>query len=152
MSGFDSADTESSGYNSNSTSTSTSDSRGSSPERAERSQPSSSASGDKSKRRGLGGLLGHRWDGERSNKAGISKPKLKLKYKGNSKAPSDEFVIRVELDMDEEEAHTDAAATAPGEEGARRPRRASRMWVREKKGKRWVENDYMEVMALLRKL
>ena len=58
-------------------------------------------------------------------------------------ASNDEFVIRVELNMPPE------AAPTPG---GRRPPRGSRLWVREKKGKRWVENDYLEVLALLRKL
>ncbi|KAI0348468.1 hypothetical protein BDW22DRAFT_93752 [Trametopsis cervina] len=55
----------------------------------------------------------------------------------------DDYVIRVEL-----------VPAQPAEEPTRQRRtsRASRLWVREKKGKRWVENDYFEVLNLLRKL
>jgi hypothetical protein len=53
-----------------------------------------------------------------------------------------ENVIRIEL-----------VPAAPPQSGKqKRASRASRMWVREKKGKRWVENDYLEVLSLLRKL
>lgn len=55
----------------------------------------------------------------------------------------EDYVIRVEL-----------VPAQPAEEPTRQRRtsRASRLWVREKKGKRWVENDYFEVLNLLRKL
>ncbi|KAI0094734.1 hypothetical protein BDY19DRAFT_39503 [Irpex rosettiformis] len=59
-----------------------------------------------------------------------------------TKCTAEQDVIRVEL--------VTAAAPATGKN--RRTSRASRLWVREKKGKRWVENDYLEVMNLLRKL
>ena len=92
-------------------------------------------------------MLSHRWDNERSRKAGPAKPKpgseKTLAFGGQN--PADEFVIRVELNIPDGE---EGAAVG----GAKRPKRASRLWVREKKGKRWVENDYKEVLDLLRKL
>ena len=33
-----------------------------------------------------------------------------------------------------------------------RGRRASRFWIREKKGKRWVEDDYTQILHQLRRL
>lgn len=82
-----------------------------------------------------------RWDSHRP-KYNAPSTIFKKKEKTTVARHEDEDTIRVEL----------LSAPTPNAGKSRRASRASRVWVREKKGKRWVENDYVEVLNLLRKL
>ena len=86
-------------------------------------------------------LLPPRWDSHRP-KFNVSTACVKPESETVVQCTSEPEVIRVEL----------LTAQTPAKGKSKRTSRSSRMWVREKKGKRWVENDYFEVLNLLRKL
>ncbi|KAI0704944.1 hypothetical protein BC835DRAFT_709037 [Cytidiella melzeri] len=79
-----------------------------------------------------------RWDSHRQKHNGSS---LSLRAADETTTCAEDNVIRIEL-----------VPATPVSGNHQRASRSSRMWVREKKGKRWVENDYLEILSLLRKL